>query len=106
MAASPAKQIGIEDAVILTGLQMREMNDRAFFQQAVKADIFAEVEPNQKERIIVFFKKSVNVVGFMGDGINDAPALKVFLSLNRQPLLPEIIIVPLVTPKTFLLFIS
>jgi Mg2+-importing ATPase len=44
-------------------------------QQAMRTDIFAEVEPNQKERIIVFLKRSGNVVGFMGDGINDAPAL-------------------------------
>jgi P-type Mg2+ transporter len=75
VADSLAKQIGVENAVILTGLQMREMSDRALFQQAVKTDIFAEVEPNQKERIIIFLKKSGNVVGFMGDGINDAPAL-------------------------------
>ena len=39
------------------------------------ADILAEVEPNQKERIIICLKKSGQVVGFMGDGINDAPAL-------------------------------
>ena len=75
VAGSLAKQIGIENAVILTGQQMREMSDTALFQQAVKTDIFAEVEPNQKERIIAFLKKSGNVVGFMGDGINDAPAL-------------------------------
>ena len=44
-------------------------------QQAPLTDIFAEVEPNQKERIIIVLKKAGNVVGFMGDGINDAPAL-------------------------------
>jgi len=44
-------------------------------QQAATTNIFAEVEPNQKERIVVFLKKSGNVVGFMGDGINDASAL-------------------------------
>ncbi|MEP6726710.1 MAG: magnesium-translocating P-type ATPase [Bacteroidota bacterium] len=75
VANSLARQIGIDNAVIVTGAQMREMSDRALFQQAVKTDIFAEVEPNQKERIIIFLKKSGNVVGFMGDGINDAPAL-------------------------------
>ncbi len=47
----------------------------ALFQQAMHTDIFAEVEPNQKDRIILSLKKSGNVVGFMGDGINDAPAL-------------------------------
>src|SRR5205085_6096020 len=70
-----AKQIGIINPVILTGLQMRDMSDKALFQQAPHTNIFAEVEPNQKERIIVSLKKSGNVVGFMGDGINDAPAL-------------------------------
>ena len=51
------------------------MSDGALMQQGAKADIFAEVEPNQKERIIICLKKAGNVVGFMGDGINDAPAL-------------------------------
>jgi Mg2+-importing ATPase len=40
-----------------------------------EVDVFAEVEPNQKERIILALKKSGNVVGYMGDGINDASAL-------------------------------
>lgn len=75
VAGSLAKQVGIENPVILTGLEMSAMSDRALFQQAVLTDVFAEVEPNQKERIILFLKKSGNVVGFMGDGINDAPAL-------------------------------
>ncbi len=75
VADSLARQIGIANPVILTGLQMRDMSDRALLQQAPNTDIFAEVEPNQKERIIVFLKRSGNVVDFMGDGINDAPAL-------------------------------
>ena len=57
VADSLAKQIGIENAIILTGAQIRDMSDRALFQQAVRTDIFAEVDPNQKERIIVFLKK-------------------------------------------------
>ncbi len=75
VAASLAKQIGVKNPVILTGLQIRNMSDRALFKQAPVTNIFAEVEPNQKERIILFLQKSGNVVGFMGDGINDAPAL-------------------------------
>jgi len=51
------------------------MSDSALQQQATRTDIFAEVEPNQKEKIILILKKTGNVVGFMGDGINDAPAL-------------------------------
>jgi P-type Mg2+ transporter len=75
VADNVAKQIGLINPVILTGMRIREMSDGALFQQAVHTDIFAEVEPNQKERIILSLKKSGNVVGFMGDGINDAPAL-------------------------------
>ncbi len=75
VARSLAGQIGIESPAILTGRQIREASDRALFQLAVRTDIFAEVEPNQKERIILSLKKSGNVVGFLGDGINDAPAL-------------------------------
>jgi len=75
VADSLAKQIGIANANVLTGKQLREMSDAALIQQTARTDIFAEVEPNQKERIISLLKKSGNVVGFMGDGINDAPAL-------------------------------
>ena len=70
-----AREIGMTQAAILTGQQIHEMSDNALMQQAIRTDIFAEVEPNQKERIIMFLKKSGNVVGFMGDGVNDAPAL-------------------------------
>jgi len=44
-------------------------------RQAADVDFFAEVEPNQKERIILALKKAGNVVGYLGDGINDATAL-------------------------------
>jgi Mg2+-importing ATPase len=75
VAASLGRQIGIAKPVILSGPDIRKMSDRALMQQAVLTDIFAEVEPNQKERIILSLKKGGNVVGFMGDGINDASAL-------------------------------
>ncbi len=75
VAESIAKQIGVSHPVILSGPQISKMTDGAIMQQGVLADIFAEVEPNQKERIILCLKKAGNVVGFMGDGINDAPAL-------------------------------
>ncbi len=75
VADSIARSVGIADPVILTGLQIRDMSDGALLQQAPGANIFAEVEPNQKERIILFLKRAGNVVGFLGDGINDAPAL-------------------------------
>jgi len=75
VARSLALQIGMKDPRILTGEQLRLMSNTALQHQAVVTDIFAAVEPNQKERIIMLLKKAGHVVGFMGDGINDAPAL-------------------------------
>jgi Mg2+-importing ATPase len=51
------------------------MSDEALMRQAPTVDIFAAIEPNQKERIILALKKAGHVVGFLGDGINDAAAL-------------------------------
>jgi Mg2+-importing ATPase len=51
------------------------MSDSALLRSVGTVDVFAEIEPNQKERIIVALRKAGNVVGYMGDGINDASAL-------------------------------
>ena len=51
------------------------MSNEALMKRVNNVDIFAEIEPNQKERIILALRKSGNVVGYMGDGINDASAL-------------------------------
>ncbi len=75
LAAGIARQVGLESSRILTGRELNGMSDSALIARAVDIDIFAEVEPNQKERVILALKKSGNVVGYMGDGINDAPAL-------------------------------
>jgi Mg2+-importing ATPase len=63
------------DAKILTGSELREISNEALLQKVTETDIFAEVEPNQKERIILALRKAGHVVGYMGDGINDASAL-------------------------------
>jgi len=70
-----AQLLEIPDPRILTGADMRQMSQSALLHAAPRTVIFAEVEPNQKERIILLLKKAGYVVGFMGDGINDAPAL-------------------------------
>ncbi|HEX4851620.1 MAG TPA: HAD-IC family P-type ATPase, partial [Puia sp.] len=77
VAAHLSRQVGIENPKILTGDQMREMSTEALIRQSGLIDVFAGVEPNQKERILLALKKAGNVVGFIGDGINDAPALHV-----------------------------
>ncbi len=68
-------EVGKKEPMILSGLEIREMSDAALIQQVSDVDIFSEVEPNQKERIIYSLRKAGNVVGYLGDGINDAPAL-------------------------------
>jgi len=75
VAASLSKKMGLSDFKILTGAELRRMSDGALLRQVGATDVFAEIEPNQKERIILAFRKSGNVVGYMGDGINDASAL-------------------------------
>jgi Mg2+-importing ATPase len=60
---------------LLTGEAMNRMRDEALWHAAERTTIFAEVDPNQKERIIHALQKTGHVVGYMGDGINDAPAL-------------------------------
>lgn len=71
-----AEQLGLSSHNILTGSDLRNTSDDALLRQANEVNVFAEIEPNQKERIINSIKKSGNVVGFLGDGINDAAALR------------------------------
>jgi P-type Mg2+ transporter len=75
VAANLSQQIGLVNGRILTGPELGQMSDAALLQRVVEVDILAEVEPNQKERIILALRKAGNVVGYMGDGINDASAL-------------------------------
>ena len=75
VAASVMQQLGFKDAKILTGADIHDISDRALVQRAPKIQVFAEIEPNQKERIILALKKAGFVVGYMGDGINDVSAL-------------------------------
>ena len=74
VAAHVARQIGM-GGTILKGEDIRNMSVEALSRQAGQIDIFAGVEPNQKEMILLALKKAGHVVGYMGDGINDAPAL-------------------------------
>lgn len=76
VAQNISKQMGVENPRILTGRDIQHMSDDAFRVRAAKADVFAEVEPNQKEDIVMALKQAGCVVGFMGDGINDASAIR------------------------------
>lgn len=75
VAASVGVQVGLTDEDIITGADLHQMSDEALLNRVDKTQIFAEIEPNQKERIILALKRSGHVVGYLGDGINDASAL-------------------------------
>lgn len=75
IAANVVRQMGIMEGQVLTGEELHQTSDSALLKKVSDISIFAEVEPNQKERIIIALKKAGYVVGYMGDGINDASAL-------------------------------
>jgi Mg2+-importing ATPase len=70
-----ATLVGLPTTQVLTGAQLDELHDEALWHAAERTDLFTEVDPNQKERIILALKKRGHVVGFLGDGVNDAPAM-------------------------------
>ena len=75
VAAHIAKNVGLPFEHILSGSELDNLRDEALWHAAERTAIFADVDPNQKERIILALKKTGHVVGYMGDGINDAPSL-------------------------------
>lgn len=77
VAKTIARQIGFDELLILTGAELDQLSVEALIQKVNSIDVFAEVAPRQKERVILALKMAGNVVGYLGDGINDAPALRV-----------------------------
>lgn len=75
ICARVAQQIGLDPQALLTGPSMARMSDEALWAVAPRTDLFVEVDPQQKERIVRALQHAGHSVGFMGDGINDAPAL-------------------------------
>ena len=75
VARHVAESVNLPMEGLLTGADLNAMGDEALWYAAQRTSIFAEVDPNQKERIILALQKTGHVVGYMGDGINDAPAL-------------------------------
>jgi Mg2+-importing ATPase len=70
-----ARCVGLRAERVVTGKELLAMHDDALWSMAESTDLFVEVDPNQKERIILALRKRGHVVGFLGDGINDAPAM-------------------------------
>jgi P-type Mg2+ transporter len=75
VARHVAQAVDLPVEYTLTGRELTAMSDEALLHAAWRTTVFAEVDPNQKERIILALRKTGHVVGYMGDGINDAPAL-------------------------------
>jgi Mg2+-importing ATPase len=67
--------VGLRADRVLTGVELDELTSEALPHVAVATDLFVEVDPNQKERVILAIKRAGHVVGFLGDGVNDAPAM-------------------------------
>lgn len=70
------EELAIEVDGIILGSQLIHVSDRALARIAMENTIFARLTPEQKERIILALKKNGLVVGYMGDGVNDAPPLR------------------------------
>jgi Mg2+-importing ATPase len=68
-------QVGLDATPVITGESLEQMTDPALTHVAEEAHAFARISPAQKNRILLALKHAGHTVGFMGDGINDAPSL-------------------------------
>lgn len=75
VARHVAKLVGLRSDNILTGGDLDALQDEALWQLAERTNLFVEVDPNQKVRIISSLRQMGHVVAFLGDGVNDAPAM-------------------------------
>ena len=76
VAAHICAQVGLGAGPVLLGAQVETMEDAALAPAVLAHDVFAKLAPMHKERIVAALRAQGHVVGFMGDGINDAPALR------------------------------
>jgi Mg2+-importing ATPase len=75
VSAHVARAVGLDPAAMLTGQEIAAMPDEALWHMAPRTDLFVEIDPQQKERIVRALQRTGHAVGYLGDGINDAPAL-------------------------------
>ena len=69
------EKVGINSKNIVTGSKIDTLSDMALLQVAKRTNIFAKLSPIQKARVVRILREAGNVVGYMGDGINDSPSL-------------------------------
>lgn len=75
VAASICRRVGISSEIILTGVELDQMTDDELGKAVENIHVFAELTPGQKVRIVSALRQNGHTVGFLGDGINDIPAL-------------------------------
>lgn len=76
VAAKVCAKVGIPTSHLLTGRDIEKMNDDALIEASKSCDLFAKLSPSQKERVVRLLQIAGHTVGYMGDGINDAPPLR------------------------------
>jgi Mg2+-importing ATPase len=69
-------KVGVNTSLLITGRDVERMDDTALLDTVNTCDLFAKLSPAQKERVVKAFQTAGHTVGYMGDGINDAPALR------------------------------
>ena len=70
------RDVGLPDQPVLSGSEVEEMDDAALAKAVERTQIFAKLTPAHKDRVVSCLRANGHVVGFMGDGINDAAALR------------------------------
>ena len=75
VTAHMAQAVGLDATSMLTGKEIAALRDEALWKLAPQTDLFVEIDPQQKERIVRALQRTGHSVGYLGDGINDAPAL-------------------------------
>ncbi|MGY5958709.1 magnesium-translocating P-type ATPase [Kosakonia sp. BK9b] len=76
VASKVCREVGLDVGEAVTGNEIESLSDDALAALAKRTTLFARLTPMHKERIVTLLKREGHVVGFMGDGINDAPALR------------------------------
>jgi Mg2+-importing ATPase len=75
VTAHLAEAVGLDPKSMLVGDDLAKLKDEALWNLAPRTDLFVEVDPQQKERIVRALQRTGHAVGYLGDGINDAPSL-------------------------------
>ncbi len=77
VTAKVCREVGLDVAHVVLGSELEPLDDAALAEVAEKATVFAKLSPEQKARVISALQRKGHAVGFLGDGINDGPALRV-----------------------------